>query len=271
MTPYEKTVMNWRDAYQAKLLSEHGWLSTIALTWLTEGDNFIGSSSQSIVALPKTRVPELLAVFKLERESVHFQCEEAVVLSYQGESVSQLSFALADNTNSELFVFNDFAFSVIRRGNQFGLRVFDKEAEARHLFQGFNWFPINEAYCLAADFVPYADPLAITVTNILGATYETVIPGEAQFNLEGERHTLLPVRNKNGLFFVFKDLSSESLSYAAGRFLTVDEAVNNKLTLDFNKAHNPPCAFTPFATCPLPFKENYMSISLLTGEMRPSI
>jgi len=269
MNAYQQSVMNWRETYEAKLQSEHGWLSTIALTWLTEGDNLLGSSSQSVVALPKTRVPELLGVFKLERSAVHFICEEGVELRYQAKLISEISFDLAANGNSDLFVFNGFAFSVIRRGDEFGLRVFDKEAESRHSFKGFNWFPINEDYCLEADFITYDEPQPITVTNILGATYETVIPGEAQFQIEGKQHALLPVRNKKGLFFVFKDLSSDSLSYAAGRFLTVPEAINNKLTLDFNKCHNPPCAFTPFATCPLPFKENYMSISLLAGEMRP--
>lgn len=267
----KKTVLNWRESYEAKLQSEHGWLSTIALTWLTEGDNLLGSSSQSVVALAKTRVPELLGVVKLESLSVYFECAEGLALTYQGKSVRQVSFVLPANGNSDLCVFDDFAFSVIRRGDQFGLRVFDREAESRHSFQGFNWFSINEDYCIEADFVAYEKPQAILVTNILGATYETVIPGEAQFYFEGNQHTLLPVRNKKGLFFVFKDLSSESLSYAAGRFLTVPEATNNKLTLDFNKCHNPPCAFTPFATCPLPFQENYMSISLLAGEMRPTI
>ena len=268
MTDYETTLMHWRENYQKDLLAEYGWLSTIALSWLAEADNLIGSSERSLVSLDKARFPDCFGRLRLEQGKVQFEAEAGFSLSYQGQAIQRLTLELADNQNSDHLYFEGLALSIIRRGSDYGLRVFDREAIARKRFKGLNWFPINPEYAVEAEFVTYDSPRPISITNILGGSHQTVIPGEVRFLLNGQSFSLLPVRNKQGLFFVFKDLSSQDLTYPPGRFLSVEMPSSSKLILDFNKAQNPPCAFTPYATCPLPFQENHLPVSILAGEKR---
>ncbi len=266
MTDYEAKLRKWHENYQKSLQADFSWLSIIALDWLTEGENLIGSSKMSVVTLPEARVPEHLGILRLEQNEMRFLAHQPFTMRYQDHLVSEIIFDLSDNANSDHFIFGDFAFSVLRRDGQYGLRVFDKESETRQNFQGCKWFPIDSKYCVEAEFIPYTQPRPVTVTNILGGTYQSLIPGEAQFVLDSKPYKLLPTQDKQGLFFVFKDLTSQHLTYPAGRFLNADLPINGKLNLDFNKAYNPPCAFTPYATCPLPLKENPLDIQILAGE-----
>jgi uncharacterized protein (DUF1684 family) len=211
-------------------------------------------------------MPEDFAVFSLEQGRVHFQTNHQV--KYQDKTIQETTFELEDNKNSEYLHFGDFAFSVLKRGAQYGLRVFDLQADSRLKFKRLNWFPTDPAYCLEARFKPYESPKPTRVTTIIGGTYEAKIPGEVEFYLGAKQFRLLPVQSPSGLSFVFKDLSSQDLTYPPGRFLNADTPKDGLLTLDFNKAYNPPCAFTPFATCPLPLAENHLDVQILAGEKR---
>ncbi|MCA9836638.1 MAG: DUF1684 domain-containing protein [Trueperaceae bacterium] len=268
ISEYEQTQQLWREAYQQKLLADHGWLSTTALNWFEAGETILGSDERSIVALEKTRVPEKLGHFVLDQEKIEFQTQDDFKVIHQGEAVQRLEFELVDNQNAEPFHFREFAFSVIRRGAQYGLRVFDKEADSRKAFKGLRWFAIDPGYRLEAEFIPFAEPLPVTIANILGGTHQSEIPGEARFSIRDHTYTLRPIRSKEGFFFIFRDSSSQNMTYPSGRFLTTSLPSDSKLILDFNQAHNPPCAFTPYATCPLPFKENILDIPILAGEMQ---
>jgi uncharacterized protein len=157
---------------------------------------------------------------------------------------------------------------VIQRGKRFGIRLRDRNSEMRKNFTEIKYFPISEAYRVKARFVPSNPPKMISVPNILGETSDEPSPGYAEFTLRGHACRLTPVTEGDQLFFIFKDLTSGKETYPPGRFLYTDMPKNGEVVLDFNKAYNPPCAFTPYATCPLPPAENRLPIRIEAGELR---
>jgi uncharacterized protein len=264
MDSYTQEIQHWRAAYEASLRAEYGWLSIIALHWL-EGEQSLGASGT--IPLPAGRAPDQLGILITDDDFVRFVGNEADPVFYQGKTTTELTLELPSNGNSELFFFGDFGISVLRRGTRYGVRIYDKAADTRYNAD-FSWFPVDPAYRLNATFMPYGQARTVTVTNILGGTFEQDIPGEVRFEFQGDRFTLLPTRHPEGLSFVFKDLTSSDLTYPAARFLKSELLPQNKVILDFNKAHNPPCAYTPYATCPLPLPENHLSTRILAGEQR---
>ena len=157
---------------------------------------------------------------------------------------------------------------VIQRGSRFGVRLKDKDSEARRKFAGTHWFPVAEEYRVTAKFVPYTPPKTIAVPNILGDVEQEDSPGYAEFTLKGRQLRLDPVSEGDVLFFIFKDLTAGKETYPPGRFLYADLPKNGEVILDFNQAVNPPCAFTPYATCPLPPAQNYLPVRIEAGELR---
>ncbi|MGI8988439.1 MAG: DUF1684 domain-containing protein [Bryobacteraceae bacterium] len=165
----------------------------------------------------------------------------------------------------------DVEIQVIKRGGRQGVRVRDPNSSARREFSGLGYFPIDERYRVQAKFVPYNPAKQIPITNVLGMTWPEKCPGYAEFALRGTRYRLEPViedDEPNQLFFIFRDLTSNRESYASGRFLYADFPKDGHVTLDFNKAYNPPCAFTAFATCPLPPHQNRLPVRIEAGEKR---
>jgi len=156
---------------------------------------------------------------------------------------------------------------VIQRGARYGIRLWDNQSPARLNFAGTRWFPVKESYRVTAQFTSYPQPKMIPILNILGDTEPTPSPGFAMFELEGKQCRLEPVLEGDQLFFMYKDATSGKETYPAGRFLYTALPADGKVVLDFNQAHNPPCAFTPYATCPLPPKQNHLSVAVEAGEL----
>jgi uncharacterized protein len=262
---YQTTIETWRDDYCSKLLAPQGWLSIVGLVWLEEGTNLIGSGQECLFPLD-TRVPERLAEFRLESGVVSFESEQDFI--YQDQPTRTVRFEMFEDQNSAYLHFGDMAFSVLRRGEQYGLRIFDNKAESKRNFKGLTWFPVDPAYRVQATFNRYEQPKKLTISTVMGGRFEEMISGEVEFILHQNTYRLLPMESPEGFFFIFKDSTNADLSYPAGRFLYTDLPEDGVITLDFNKAHNPPCEYTLFATCPLPLKENYLEIPILAGEKR---
>ena len=157
---------------------------------------------------------------------------------------------------------------VIERGGRLGIRLKDRESPLRKAFTGLSWFPIDERYRVVARFVPYDPPKALKVPNVLGNVTPMPSPGRAEFTIDGKAVQLdgvLEEPDATELFFIFRDQTSGHETYGAGRFLYADLPKDGKLVLDFNKAYNPPCAFTPYATCPLPPPQNRLPVRIEAG------
>ena len=160
-------------------------------------------------------------------------------------------------------------FYLIRRGDRFAIRLKDNQSKGRQVFKGLNWFPVDESYRVPAHLEALPEPKELMVPNVLGDQIKMKSPGRLLFALHGQEYTLQPVLNDDGsLFIIFRDTTNSSETYSAGRFLDADKPVDGKTTLDFNKATNPPCAFTHFATCPLPPKGNDLPVAIRAGEKR---
>jgi uncharacterized protein (DUF1684 family) len=159
---------------------------------------------------------------------------------------------------------------VIERGGRFGIRLKDKDSPVREGFEGLRWYPIDETYRIEAHWVSYRSPRPLKVPNVLGETEVMPSPGHAEFELDGQVVRLAGVlRSPQSLelFFILRDQTSGKETYGAGRFLYSDLPKQGRVVLDFNKAYNPPCAFTPYAACPLPPKENWLPVAVKAGEM----
>ena len=160
-------------------------------------------------------------------------------------------------------------FYLIKREDRFGIRLKDSKSKARLAFKGQHWFPIDESYKVTSRLEAFPEPKELMVPNVLGGHFKMKSPGILKFTLKGKECSLQPVEEEDGsLFIIFGDKSNLNETYKSGRFLHADKAVNGEAVLDFNKAENPPCAFTPFATCPLPPPGNSLEVEIKAGEKR---
>jgi uncharacterized protein (DUF1684 family) len=175
----------------------------------------------------------------------------------------------AQGNNPDKLHMGSLTMTIISRGDKLGVRVKDKESKARKEFKGLSYYPIDPKLRIVADFIPYTPPKQSPIPTVLGTTVQEPSPGRAEFMLDGKKLSLEPViENADTLFFIFKDSTAGHETYGAGRFLYTDNPHDGKVVIDFNKAENPPCAFTPYATCPLPPPQNRLAIPIRAGEKK---
>jgi uncharacterized protein (DUF1684 family) len=259
---YDRDLEKWRAEYQAELRAPDGWLSLAGLYWLHEGDNIVGSGAQSDVVLPQ-KAPVRTGVLRLRNNTVIWIPAGGVPAKRAKESMNPDIPGPPDVVH-----WGDIEMTVILRAGKYGARLRDPNTPARRGFTGCRWFPVNEPLRVRAGWRAYPAGRTIPITNILGMTDEEPSPGYAEFTIAGRRLRLEPVKERDHLFFMFRDLTSGKTTYGSGRFLYAAMPKNGVVELDFNKAENPPCAFTPFATCPLPPKQNILPVAIEAGEKR---
>jgi uncharacterized protein (DUF1684 family) len=253
---YQSEMAEWRRQREAELRADGGWLTVTGLFWLHEGANRFGSGTANEIVLPDDPALNSGGAFDLDHGKV--------VLRMDGRSRE----LRADSAASpDVVTLGSLSLFVIRRGDRYGIRLKDRNSSLRKEFTGLRYFPVNESYRVSARFVP--DARKIPIPNILGQTEDTPSPGYVEFDLEGRKLRLTPVEESpSELFFIFHDLTSGRETYGSGRFLHTAMPKDGKVELDFNKAYNPPCAFTPYATCPLPPKQNRLPVRIAAGELK---
>jgi uncharacterized protein len=240
------------------------------LFWLHEGQNTAGSDPASEIRLP-SRAPKRLGVFALTGGAVTFTADPSARVTAAGKPI-ETTYTFPQRGGEQAAVVSEgVSLFVIRRADRVGLRMLDPDSPARKGFQGLHYFPLDPAYRIRARFVPYEKLKAVPVPNVLGQLVTMESPGYVEFTLSGREYRLEPVyetARHDDLFFIFKDLTSRTETYEAGRFLHTPLPKDGIVYLDFNRAYNPPCAFTDFATCPLPVKENQLPVAIKAGELR---
>lgn len=250
---YSSEISEWRQKREAGLKAEGGWLTLTGLFWVHEGDNPFGKDPANEIALDDG--PAHAGAFTLHNGKV------SVTLAGSSREVKPDSADAVKAGRLSLFV--------IKRSDKFGIRVKDPESKARREFHGLDYFPANEAWRVTARWV--AEPRQIPILNMLGQTENSECPGYAVFRMQGKEFRLYPILEEPGakeLFFIFRDETAGKETYGAGRFLYSDMPQNGRVVLDFNKAYNPPCTFTPYATCPLPPPENRLAVRIEAGEKK---
>jgi uncharacterized protein len=267
VSPYEKSVEEWRQKYEAKLRADDGWLTVSGLFWMHDGENRFGSAPDNDVVLPLP-VPAQAGHFDLYAGKTTVHVNPGVPITMGGQPVE--SAELRPDSRKDRLVIGDLTFFVHQSAGRFAIRLKDKNSKLRREFLGLHWFPVDESYRVTAHFNPYESPREVEIETILGDHEKTKLAGYVTFSLHGKEYRLDAEEDDDthGLFIVFRDLTSKKDTYPAARFLDTALPSNGAVELDFNKAYNPPCAYNPYATCPLPTPGNRLPIELPVGEKR---
>jgi len=269
---YTHEIEQWRAKRTANLTSPTGWLSLIGLEWLQEGANRVGSASDNDIVLKAG--PAHLGVVTLGKDgALHIALDDKAGATIDGKSVREATLIddmHAGEATPTTVAFGSANFYVIERDGRKALRVKDSDAETRKDFLGIDYFPIDPSWRVVADWVPFDPPHKLEIGSVIGTIDKVDVPGKAVFQRNGHTFELLPYQEEPGgeLFFVLADRTSGKETYGAARFLYAALPKDGKVVLDFNKAYNPPCAFTPFATCPLAPPENRLDVAVTAGEKK---
>lgn len=275
---WKRDLLAWRAQRATNLQAPEGWLSLIAFGWLQDGDNSLGSADDCRVHIT-ARVPAHVAIVRLEKGMLRLLAPAegfSKELLVDGQPAKEQALVADDGGNPSKLTIGTVTIIVIHRDDRFALRVKDLQAATRAGFHGLRWYEPDPDYRVHARWIPYNPPKMLDIPTVLGTTTHLPAPGVAEFTLDGQAMRLEPVLEdpkSTDLFFIMRDATSKSTTYGAGRFLDTelpDHGLSQpgEVWLDFNRLVNPPCAFTVYATCPLPPPQNRLSVPIPAGEQR---
>jgi uncharacterized protein (DUF1684 family) len=272
---YEKSIAAWRAERVQRLTRPDGWLSLVGMHWLETGNTRVGSGQDNGTRLAAG--PLHVGVVKLDKKGqIRFDPEPGAEITIDGQPATGNAVLVtdADPTRDPTVVgFNkgDASFIVIKRGDRFALRVRDALAPTRTGFQPIQYFPINPGFRFKARFRPHAPGSKIDIVNILGMVEPMDNPGTLTFVKDAKPYTLEAVdEGDHRLFLIYADRTSGHASYAAARFVYAQYPdASGQTIVDFNEGYNPPCAFTPYSTCPMPPLQNRLDLAIEAGEKKP--
>ncbi len=270
---YTQSIAQWRATRVAELTAPDGWLSLVGLAWLHPGVNTLGSAPDRDIVL--SGGPAHLGAVTLDHDgSLRLKLEAGTGALVDGKP--QLAVALVDDAHAgagkpTLVSFGSTSFIAIHRGERSALRIRDTQAPSRTGFLGIDYFPIDPSWRIEAEWIPATPGQTLEMGTVIGTTDTYPVPGKLRFSRNGKSFEILPVIEVPGdkqYFVVFADRTSGKETYGAARFVYIDPPQDGKAVIDFNRAYNPPCAFTAFATCPLAPPENRLDLRVTAGEKK---
>jgi uncharacterized protein (DUF1684 family) len=266
---YVKQIDAWRTQRVERLKAPNGWLSLIGLHWLKDGRNTVGSAKDNDVVLAKG--PGHLGVVTLKEGAATIELDPKSGATIDGKPAKSATLLDDSHDTPTTVAFGTASFYLVDRNGKKGLRVKDSAADARTHFTQIDNFATDPTWRIEAKWIAFDPPHTLETPNVLGQTDTFPVPGKAEFTRGGKTYELLPVVEVPGdkeLFLIFADRTSGKETYGAARFLYAEMPKDGKIVLDFNKAYNPPCAFTPYATCPLAPPENRLDLAVTAGEKK---
>jgi uncharacterized protein (DUF1684 family) len=266
---YRREMEHWRQERDAELKREDGWLTLVGLFWLEEGENRFGSGAGNRVIFPEGTAPAA-GSFERHGKDVTVKAAPGVPLTHDGRAVDTMFLKSDADGRPTVLELGSLRFFVIQRGDRVGVRVKDVKSPALAAFHGIDSFPLRLDWRVDARFEPYNPPKNVPIPNILGQVADTPSPGAVVFEKDGKTYRLdaLSGGDDGSLFVIFGDQTNGRETYGAGRFLGTDAPKDGHILVDFNKAYNPPCAFTSYATCPLPPRQNKLAVKVEAGEKK---
>ncbi len=265
---YIQEIKDWHQQRIEGLKKENGWLNLTGLYWLHDGQNTFGSDTSNNIVFPQ-KAPKIIGTFFVSQGKATIKINPDVNVTVDGKLINSLELIDDLNNNPTVMQWGTLRWFVINRNGRLGIRLRDLDAPLLKTFKGIDTYPINEDWRVTAKFHPFKEIRIIEIPNIINSVEKDTAVGELSFRLKDKDFTLLPVKEGNEFFIIFADLTNGKETYGAGRFVyTSLPDSNDDVVIDFNKAYNPPCAFTRFATCPLPPKENYLNIKVTAGEKK---
>jgi uncharacterized protein len=270
---YQKDVDDWKAGRLGRLTGLDGWTTLVGLYWLKTGANKFGSGADNDMQLDAASFPKDAGRFDFDGKQVTFTAAKGVTVMSGGKPVTivkMVSDADAGTADPTTLSIGSVSFYAIRRVDRVGVRVKDTDADARVHFKGLEYFPLDQSWRFEAKFEPYTPMKKIPIINILGMEEDMNSPGALLFEVDGTQYRLDTVLEdgETDYFVMFGDTTNGKLSYGAGRFLYVKPPVDGITVLDFNKSYNPPCAFSHYATCPLPPQQNKLPLAITAGELK---
>jgi uncharacterized protein (DUF1684 family) len=259
----------WIEHRYASLREPDSWLSLAGLYWLEPGESSFGADPANTLVFPAGTAPPRAGVFIADGGKVRVRVEPGVTITHDGNPVTELDLVTDAEGEPTMLELDSLLFHAIDRGGRLGVRLKDRESPLIAQFAGIDHFDADPAWRIEARFEPYDPPKTIMVPNVVGPALAESCPGRVVFELGGETRTLEPTAEPGSrLFIVFGDETNGSQTYGGGRFLYADWPAegDDRVVLDFNRAYNPPCVFTPWATCPLPPPQNKLAMAVTAGE-----
>ena len=274
---WRKELDAWRAQRERELSAPDGWLTLIGLEWLKPGVNSFGTATDCTIKI-RARAPEHFGLLTVSGNMVQLLAPSGgfpADFQMDGKPGREGSLS-ADNATPSTLTWHGLSMVVLRRGGRYALRIKDVDSPTRTQFQGLHWYAPDPRFRVTAKWIPYPTPHVEKIPTIINTTLDMPAPGVAEFTLNGNTLRLEPVfegGERDKLFFILRDSTSQTTTYEAARFLHTGLPSNGvdqpgTLTLDFNELYNPPCAYTPYATCPLPPEQNRLAVAIEAGEQR---
>lgn len=266
LAAYRAEIEAWQKEREERLRQPDNWLTLVGLHWLSDGAQSLGSDPMSDLVLP-AEAPGRVGMLTSRDGGVELDLTPGVGATVDREAVGRKIELLPEEGPPPVVELGSLRFHAIRRGDWLGLRVRDLESPALAQFAGLEFFPVDPDWRLDARFEPYDPPKEVLIDDVTGNRQPMTVTGALVFAVDGEAHRLDAIGYPEELFVIFADGTSGKETYGAGRYLYTplpDET--GHVDLDFNRAYNPPCAYTPYATCPLPPKQNRLDLRIEAGE-----
>jgi len=263
---YVKSIEEWQQQRLERLKDKDGWLSLAGLFWLEQGENTFGSDSSNQIIFP-AKSEAFGGTLILEDSLVSLKVAQGVQITTHDSLVSQMVLKNDQQEQTTRLQQGDLAWYIVKRGDRYGIRLRDHKHPRIDQLDHIPAYPIQPGYVVEAKLEPFDGPRTMTVATPLEGYTETYeVPGILKFRLRGKNLELYPFSSGNGYFLVIADETTAYETYGAGRFMYAMPDSTGRILLDFNKAYNPPCAFSPFATCPMPPRENILDVAIEAGE-----
>lgn len=266
---FDSSLAGWKKNRDERLRRPDGWLTLVGLGWLEPGENRVGSAAESRVVLPKA-APASVGTLQVDGERIRFTAAPGVAVRGGGKPVTSLDLADDRDGAPTVLEVGTVSFYAIRRAGRAAVRIKDSAAPALAAFRGLDYYPADRRWRVEARFEPAPTPREVEVPNVLGYVEKMPSPGHVVFRWDGAEHRLLALDDTGDgrLFLVFGDTTNGRATYGGGRFLYTDPPVDGRVVIDFNRAYNPPCVFSPYATCPLPPRGNKLLFAIEAGEKK---
>lgn len=273
---YHRAMVQLRTERAAAIAADRSWLTLAGLYWLQPGENRFGTATENAIILPESAgiahagsfmltdgVVKIAAATDALQQSISLEING---LPINGHSATEEPLQHDITASPDIVSLGKLSMIVIKRGDRYGIRLYDDASVRRQNFRDLDWYPVTSAYRVTARFIPYDPPKAIRYGNVLGDLLEEQCPGVVLFTLDGIECRLDAQPRGDKLFFNFRDATNGDTTYGAGRFLYADMPEDGTVIVDFNQATNPYCAYTEYATCPLPPAQNRLPIRIEAGE-----
>lgn len=261
-------IEDWKRARVRALKATDGWLNLEGLFWLEEGKNTVGSGEKNKIVFPKSKIGLYAGYFLRKGDSVWLVPDANTAFTINGKRITRKTLIFSNPEEAAIVSSGSLQFNIIKRSEKIGIRLRDLQSSNLTHFKGIDYFPTDSSWKIKAQFIKPAFKQNIIIKNALGQENPTELAGKIRFEYKGNFYTLDAISEGEYLLVVMGDHTSGTSTYAAGRFLYIHkkEVEKDDFHIDFNMAYNPPCVFTPFATCPIPPPQNILPFSVTAGE-----